>query len=147
MCSYTILLKMLVAGQIPAVSDNAITLGHEATGQVVSVGGKVTGFKKGDYVGFINAHYACFKCRNCKNHYIHCSEGRMVMQGFSSNGFFQEYSAIDAGTAVVLPEKMDPGTSSPIFCAGITGMPFDPQKTGRAKTQIIQLTTAFSVPV
>ncbi|KAK4930957.1 hypothetical protein LTR66_016076, partial [Elasticomyces elasticus] len=111
---------MLVDGQIPAVSDDPVTIGHEATGQVVAVGGGVHGFKKGDRVGFINAYHACFKCRGCANHYIYCTSGSMVMQGFSCNGYFQEYCAIDAGTAVVLPASMDATVSSPIFCAGIT---------------------------
>lgn len=44
------------------------------------------------------------------------------MQGFLMNEYFQEYCAIDAETAVVLPKGMDPSISSPIFCAGITGM-------------------------
>ncbi|KAK5141839.1 hypothetical protein LTR04_002444 [Oleoguttula sp. CCFEE 6159] len=111
---------MLVEGQIPAVSDEPVTIGHEATGQVVSVGSAVQGFKKGDFVGFINAYHACFKCRGCANHYIYCTSGSMVMQGFSCDGYFQEYCAIDAGTAVVLPPTMDASVSSPIFCAGIT---------------------------
>ncbi|KAK4936600.1 hypothetical protein LTR28_010117, partial [Elasticomyces elasticus] len=111
---------MLVEGQIPAVSDDPVTIGHEATGQVVAVGAGVRGFKKGDRVGFINAYHACFKCRGCANHYIYCTSGSMVMQGFSCNGYFQEYCAIDAGTAVVLPASMDATVSSPIFCAGIT---------------------------
>jgi D-arabinose 1-dehydrogenase-like Zn-dependent alcohol dehydrogenase len=112
---------MLVEGQLPAVDDNPVTIGHEATGLVLAVGSKVKGFRVGDYIGFINAYHACFKCRGCANHYIYCTSGSMVMQGFSCNGYFQQYCAIDSGTAVVLPQGMDPAVSSPIFCAGITG--------------------------
>ncbi|KAK4975541.1 hypothetical protein LTR28_009475 [Elasticomyces elasticus] len=98
---------------VPSIKDDEL---HEATGQLVAV----KGFKKGDYVGFINAYHACFKCRGCANHYIYCTSGSIVMQGFSCNGYFQQYCAIDAGTAVVLPPSMDAMVSSPIFCAGIT---------------------------
>ena len=111
---------MVVEGQLDMGSGEATTIGHEAVGQVVEVGrvAKERGFKKGDYVGFINAYHACFECEGCQNHYIYCTSGTMVMQGFSCNGYFQEYCAIDSGTAVVLPPGMDPALSSPIFCAG-----------------------------
>lgn len=42
------------------------------------------------------------------------------MQGFASNGYFQEYCVIDPKTAIVLPKKMDASLAAPIFCAGIT---------------------------
>ncbi|KAI9811860.1 MAG: putative secondary metabolism biosynthetic enzyme [Pycnora praestabilis] len=111
---------MLVDGQIPASSDAPITIGHEATGRVVSVGRQVKGFKKGDNIGFINAYHACFECEGCQQHYTNCSSGRMTMQGFTVDGYFQEYCIIDQRTAIVLPKNMDPAVASPIFCAGIT---------------------------
>lgn len=48
---------MLVDGQLPTVDDNPVTIGHEATGKIVALGSKVRGFKKGDYIGFINAYH------------------------------------------------------------------------------------------
>ena len=113
---------MVVEGQLDMGSGEATTIGHEAVGQVVSVGStaEARGFKKGDYVGFINAYHACFNCDGCKNHYIYCSSGTMVMQGFSCNGYFQEYCVVDSGVSVVLPKDMDAAVSAPIFCAGIT---------------------------
>lgn len=132
-------LQMVVEGQIETGATEATTLGvcrstpqnsqplttnpqHEAVGQVIEVGSTARdrGFKKGDYIGFINAYHACFACDGCKNHYIYCTSGTMTMQGFACNGFFQEYCAIDSGVAVVLPSGMDPAVSAPIFCAGIT---------------------------
>ena len=44
------------------------------------------------------------------------------MQGFTADGFFQEYCAIDAASAVVLPDGMKTQDTAPIFCAGITCM-------------------------
>lgn len=105
---------MLVEGQLEAADDNPITIGHEAVGQIVALGGNVKGFKKGDYIGFstcrslniqgyqaktgpVNAYRACFNCRGCDNHYIYCESGNMTMQGFACNGYFQEYCIIDPG--------------------------------------------------
>lgn len=42
------------------------------------------------------------------------------MQGFTINGYLQEYSVIDYRTAVILPKGIDATISAPIFCAGIT---------------------------
>lgn len=49
-----------------------------------------------------------------------CSGGKCQMQGFTADGFFQEYCVIDPNAAVVLPEGMKVEESGPIFCAGIT---------------------------
>lgn len=111
---------MILEGHIPSASSDPMTIGHEATGQVVRVGSEVKGFRKGDYIGFINAYHACFQCRGCQSHYVYCTSGKMRMQGISADGYLQEYCAIDPGSAIVLPEGMDPSLSSPFFCAGIT---------------------------
>jgi len=113
---------MCIAGQIPRDSTDPITIGHEACGKVVQVGSQVQGFKEGDAVGFINAYHACWSCKGCDGHFMLCNDTRMRMQGFNSDGYFQEYCAIDPASAVVLPSGMDAQDSAPIFCAGITGM-------------------------
>lgn len=115
-------IQMVVEGQIETGATEPTTIGHEAVGQIIELGSiaRERGFKKGDYVGFINAYHACFKCEGCANHYIYCTSGSMTMQGFAVDGFFQEYCAIDSGVAVVLPQRMDPSSAAPIFCAGIT---------------------------
>jgi propanol-preferring alcohol dehydrogenase len=110
---------MVIEGKLPS-SDKPVTIGHEATGEVLKVGSAVKGFKVGDNIGFINAYHACFSCEACSAHYTFCTSGKMVMQGFATNGYFQEYCVIDPGTAVVLPSKLDASTCAPIFCAGIT---------------------------
>jgi propanol-preferring alcohol dehydrogenase len=113
---------MVVEGQLDMGSGEPTTIGHEAVGQIVSLGSTASscGFKEGDYIGFINAYHACFNCEGCKNHYIYCTSSTMVMQGFSCNGYFQEYCVVDSGVSVILPKDMDASVSAPIFCAGIT---------------------------
>ena len=43
-----------------------------------------------------------------RTHYLYCQTGKMIMQGFFRDGFFQEYIGVDYRTAIVLPEGMDP---------------------------------------
>jgi propanol-preferring alcohol dehydrogenase len=48
--------------------------------------------------------------------------GKQKMQGFSCDGYFQEYVCVDAGTTMVLPEELDVTLAAPPFCAGITAL-------------------------
>lgn len=113
---------MCLAGQVPRDSKDPITIGHEATGIIEEIGKNVSGFNVGDSVGFINGYNACWSCRGCQGHFMLCTGGKVQMQGFTSDGYFQEYAAIDAATAVVIPKTLSAETAAPIFCAGITGM-------------------------
>lgn len=113
--------QMCLSGQVPRDSKDPITIGHEATGIVEEIGKNVSGFNVGDPVGFINGYNACWACRGCQGHFILCTNGKVTMQGFTSDGYFQEYAAIDAATAVVIPKSLDAYTAAPIFCAGVTG--------------------------
>lgn len=104
----------LILGQGP------VTLGHEATGFVVQAGDETTGFKKGDPVGFIPAIDCCYECEPCKIHNVWCVTGNQKMQGFSRDGYFQEYVCVDYRSSIVLPSELDPTESAPLFCAGLT---------------------------
>jgi alcohol dehydrogenase, propanol-preferring len=42
------------------------------------------------------------------------------MQGFSMDGYFQEYVVVDYRSAMVLPAELDPKIAAPLFCAGVT---------------------------
>lgn len=86
---------------------NPHTIGHEATGIVAQCGsGEVASkFKAGDPVGFICAVDCCFECYSCKNvHNAWCETGKAGMQGFSHDGYFQEWVCVDARDTIVLPE-------------------------------------------
>ena len=90
------------------LGKNPVTIGHEATGIVVSTGsGPVASkFKEGDAVGFIPAVDCCFECYACKNvHNAWCETGKIKMQGFAADGYFAEYVAVDAREALILPEN------------------------------------------
>jgi alcohol dehydrogenase, propanol-preferring len=103
------------------LGQNPVTLGHEGTGFVVETGSSVSGFKPGDKVGFIPAIDCCYECHPCKNvHNVYCVTGNQKMQGFAKDGYFQEYAVVDARSAMILPDSLDPYTSAPLFCAGLT---------------------------
>ncbi|KAH7091096.1 chaperonin 10-like protein [Paraphoma chrysanthemicola] len=105
------------------LGKNPVTIGHEATGLVAATGsGDVASqFKVDDPVGFICPVECCFDCYACKNvHNSWCKTGRTKMQGFSDNGYFAEYAVVDARNAMVLPANLDPKSSAPLFCAGVT---------------------------
>lgn len=105
------------------LGKNPVTIGHEATGVVVQPGsGEVASkFKEGDPVGFICAVECCFECKPCKTvHNSWCETGKTKMQGFTLDGYFQEYVVVDAREAMVLPQGLDPKTAAPLFCAGVT---------------------------
>ncbi|KAL4876848.1 chaperonin 10-like protein [Aspergillus karnatakaensis] len=97
-----------------------VTIGHENTGIVVSIGSKVSGFKVGDKVGCLGCSYACYECEGCLVHNLFCEQGTGRMHGFSTDGHFAEYSLSDARNAMVLPDDIDMVGTAPLFCAGIT---------------------------
>ena len=42
------------------------------------------------------------------------------IQVFSIDGCFAEYTLMDANFAIKVPKGMDPFTSAPLYCAGVT---------------------------
>jgi propanol-preferring alcohol dehydrogenase len=42
------------------------------------------------------------------------------MQGFTVNGYFQEYVVVEARGTMVLPKGIDVKEAAPLFCAGVT---------------------------
>jgi propanol-preferring alcohol dehydrogenase len=111
---------MVLDGSTPIVPKETVTIGHEAVGEIVQLGNEVVGFNKGDIIGFLNAYHACWDCPGCKYHYGFCQSGKLAMQGWTMDGFLQEYCIVDYRAAIKLPSGMDPQKAAPLFCAGIT---------------------------
>ncbi len=95
-------------------------VGHEGIGEIVELGSNVDdNVKKGDIVGIPWIQKTCLHCE-------YCLTGRETLclnqrnSGFSIDGCFAEYTVIDANFATKLPEGMDPFTSAPLYCAGVT---------------------------
>lgn len=90
------------------LGKNPVTIGHEAAGTVVATGTSeaASKFKEGDDVGFLCAVDCCFDCTQCRTvHNSWCVTGKTKMQGFTLDGYFQEYAVVDARAAMVLPKE------------------------------------------
>lgn len=75
--------------------------------------------KKGDVVGIPWIQKTCLHCEYClTGRETLCTNQRN--SGFSIDGCFAEYSLMDGNFAVKLPDGMDPFTSAPLYCAGVT---------------------------
>src|SRR3978361_314692 len=104
-------------------SNPCVTIGHDGSGFVVTPASSPSAptFKEGDKIGFLCAVDCCFECYACKNvHNSWCVTGKTKMQGFTVDGYFQEYVVVDARAAMVLPQGLDVYTAAPLFCAGVT---------------------------
>jgi propanol-preferring alcohol dehydrogenase len=95
-------------------------VGHEGIGEIVELGSNVVdNVKKGDIVGIPWIQKTCLHCE-------YCLTGREPLcgnqrnSGFTIDGCYAEYTLMDANFAVKLPEGMDPFTSAPLYCAGVT---------------------------
>ena len=79
----------------------------------------ITNVKKGDIVGVPWIQKTCLCCE-------YCLTGRETLcreqsnSGFAVDGCFAEYCLMDGRFAVKLPNGMDPYTSAPLYCAGVT---------------------------
>ena len=96
-------------------------MGHEGVGEVVELGSNVDVnlVNQGDIVGVPLTNSTCRQCEYCStDREMLCFE--KVSSGFAVDGCYAEYTLINANFAVKLPPGMDPYTSAPLFCAGVT---------------------------
>jgi propanol-preferring alcohol dehydrogenase len=95
-------------------------VGHEGIGEIVELGSHVgEHVKKGDIIGVSFIQKTCLHCEYCLGNRENLCEKPRI-SGTSNNGCFAEYALMDADFVIKLPSDMDPFTSAPLFCAGIT---------------------------
>jgi propanol-preferring alcohol dehydrogenase len=94
--------------------------GHEGIGEVIELGSNVNdSIKKGDIIGIPWIHETCLHCEYClSNREEFCL--KLIRSGVTVDGCFAEYVLMNVKFAVKLPQDMDPYTSAPIYCAGVT---------------------------
>jgi len=116
--------------------DTPVTLGHEGVGYIETIGSDAEGkgFAVGDAIGFLYITDCCYECEGCMVHNMQCKTGKQQLQGFVSDGYFQEYTVVDWQSAIKLPENLDIAKCAPLFCAGITGNGFPYQSLTLALT-------------
>jgi len=86
-----------------------IIMGHEASGVIAEVGGKVTGWSKGDRVTFDSTVY-CGSCWFCQRGWINLCDERQVLgvscEDYRRHGAFAEYVAVPQRILYRLPEAV-----------------------------------------
>lgn len=93
--------------------------GHEAIGKIVAVGEGVDTTRIGQRVGVgwtSQSCMTCFTCMSGDHNMCATAEGTIV----GRHGGFAERVRCQAQWALPLPEALDPLTSGPLFCGGIT---------------------------
>lgn len=93
--------------------------GHELTGKVEEIGSKVEQFKAGDMVGMQVLWKSCGKCEYCISGRENICPHQKIT-GETVDGGYAEYVVGKEEHVYKLPSGIDPVTSSPLFCAGIT---------------------------
>ena len=82
-----------------------IVLGHEISGQVVTVGANVRRVKPGDFVT-VESHIPCGICYTCQTNRAHvCRNTRYP--GVDIDGGFAEYTVLPEQIVIPLPETID----------------------------------------
>jgi L-iditol 2-dehydrogenase len=81
-----------------------ITQGHEVSGEIVSFGNNVLGFKKGQKVT-IQPQVVCGTCYPCTHGKYNLCESLKVM-GFQTTGVASHFFCVDAAKVTLLPEEM-----------------------------------------
>ncbi|MBX9456960.1 MAG: alcohol dehydrogenase catalytic domain-containing protein [Rhizobium sp.] len=103
----------------PPHAPSPFILGHEGVGTVEAVGDGVEGWDLGDMAGVPWLHDTCMHCDECLDgQESFCQHQRA--HGLNVPGGFAEYVVADAHFAVRLPDGIDPVTTAPVMCAGVT---------------------------
>ena len=94
-----------------------LTIGHEFSGRIVSVGDEVTGWKTGDAVT-ANGSLTCGKCEACRSgRYNICS--RLGFLGVGDDGAFADYVVVDAEKLFTIPagvSQREAAVAEPLAC-------------------------------
>lgn len=94
--------------------------GHEAVGEVVAAGDRVTGFGPGDRVGIAWLRHTCGVCRYCvRGQENLCPDSTYT--GWDADGGYAEYAVVPAAYAYELPAGYPDEELAPLLCAGIIG--------------------------
>jgi len=101
--------------------------GHEITGAVTAVGGKVTKHKVGDKVGvgcFVDSCRTCTECRRgleqyCTVHTVWTYNGR-EHDGTPTYGGYSDRIVVDENYVLRMPDNLPLEACAPLLCAGIT---------------------------
>ncbi|UPL02819.1 hypothetical protein LCI18_013753 [Fusarium solani-melongenae] len=106
----------------PPLPNRPLVTGHEGVGIVVAVGDSVLGFNVGDRVGMGWRSEVCTSCDQCERGDDNLCQ-KLKMNGYETNGTFQEYITISSSSVIPIPSNTIPATHiAPLLCAGGTAL-------------------------
>jgi len=93
--------------------------GHEAVGTIVALGEHAKGLSIGQRVGVGWTAYSCLSCHECLSgdHHL-CARGQGTI--VNRPGAFADRLRVQWTWARPLPDALDPATTGPLLCGGIT---------------------------
>ena len=93
--------------------------GHEAVGTIVALGEHAKGLNIGQRVGVGWTAYSCLSCHECLSgdHHL-CARGQGTI--VNRHGAFADRLRVQWTWARPLPDALDPATTGPLLCGGIT---------------------------
>jgi uncharacterized zinc-type alcohol dehydrogenase-like protein len=93
--------------------------GHEAVGTIVALGEHAKGLNMGQRVGVGWTAYSCLSCHECLSgdHHL-CARGQGTI--VNRPGAFADRLRVQWTWARPLPSALDPATTGPLLCGGIT---------------------------
>jgi len=109
----------VVDGELPDPKLPIIP-GHEIAGSVVQKGANVKSFAPGDRVGAPWLGSTCGQCRFCRAGRENLCD-RPGFTGYTLDGGYAEYVAVDSGYCFPLPESYSDARVAPLLCAGLIG--------------------------
>ena len=87
-----------------------IIMGHEAAGEIVSIGKAVTQFKVGDHITFDSTEF-CGECFYCRRGEVNLCDNRRVLgvscEEYHRDGAFAEYVVVPEHIVYAMPEGLD----------------------------------------
>ncbi|XP_058221416.1 probable mannitol dehydrogenase [Rhododendron vialii] len=100
--------------------------GHEITGVVAEVGGKVQNFKIGDRVGVGCMVGSCLSCVECDSNLENYCAKRILTynntyyDGTNTYGGYSDHIVVKEHFVVRIPDNLPLDVAAPLLCAGIT---------------------------
>ncbi|KAK3395358.1 chaperonin 10-like protein [Sordaria brevicollis] len=111
---------VIAAGLLPQTSFPTV-LGHEFVGDVVALGSSVSPeqFQIGDRVGGAWHGGHCSSCPSCLRGSQQTCDNQQITS-VNHHGAYAEYTLLRTQAAVKVPRDMDPASTAPFLCAGLT---------------------------
>jgi D-arabinose 1-dehydrogenase-like Zn-dependent alcohol dehydrogenase len=108
-----------VQGQYPGVSYPRVP-GHEVIGEIDAIGPDVDGWTTGERVGIGWHSGSCGYCSSCRRSDAFACENIQGATGVSRDGGYATHMLALASALARVPASLDPVSSAPLLCAGIT---------------------------